>query len=211
MIARNDQSLIKELKNVLTDNLKIKDLGEVKYFLGMEVARSKQGITINKRKYALELISDMGYSGTKLCHTPLEQNTKFTTREYDEKFNPETKDESVEDGAGFRKLIGRSLYLSLTRPDLMFSIETLTQFMHEPKVSHLNDAKRIFQYLKGKPGLGLFFSAKPNLHTFAFYDSDWASCSITKRYVLDYCIKSSESLISWKAKKQHTISRRAKA
>lgn len=136
MIAGNDQSLIKELNDIQTNIFMIKDLGEMKYFLGMEVARPKQGITLNQRKYAQEHISDMGYFGAKPCHTPLQQNTKFTTKKFDEKINLETKDKSVEDDASFIKLIGKLLYLTLTRSDLMFAVQTLSQFMHEPKVSN---------------------------------------------------------------------------
>lgn len=80
MIVGNDQTLINELKTILSNNFKIKDLGEMKSFLRLEIARSKHGITLNQRKYALELISEMGYFGIKPIHAALEQNTKFTTK-----------------------------------------------------------------------------------------------------------------------------------
>lgn len=100
---------------------------------------------------------------TKPIHTPLKQKFKFTTREFDEKFSPETNDQTLEDAAKYMQIIGKLLYLTLSRPDIMFAVQSLSQFMQEPKVSHLMATKKIIQYLKEKPGLGLFFPAKQDM------------------------------------------------
>lgn len=112
MIARNDSSIIDDIMEVLVKNFKIKGLGELKIFLGMEIARTKEGITSNQRKYILELISDFGMAQTKPIHTPFKQNIKLTTKEYDDKFISEIKDETLKEAQKNRKIIGRLLYLT---------------------------------------------------------------------------------------------------
>lgn len=87
----------------------------------------------------------MGYSGAIPIHTPLEQHINFTTKEYDEKFKLESNDKVLKDPTSYRNLIGK---LTLTRPDLMFSVQSLSQFIHEPKNSYFTTAKRIIQHLK---------------------------------------------------------------
>lgn len=84
MISENNKESILALKKHLHTTIRIKDLGDLRYFLGIEVARSKKGICLNQRKYALELISGMELSGAKVFETPMEQNLRLTTKEYDD-------------------------------------------------------------------------------------------------------------------------------
>ena len=96
LITGNNVKLIQEAKEILHHNFKMKDLGELRYFLGIEFARSKGGIMMNQRRYALELVSECGLAGAKQTTTPLEQNKKLTSLEYDTQFNI-TSDAELED------------------------------------------------------------------------------------------------------------------
>ncbi|GMI80711.1 cysteine-rich RLK (RECEPTOR-like protein kinase) 8 [Hibiscus trionum] len=136
----------------------MKDLGELKYFLGLEILRSKEGIILNQRKYALELIEKSGLGGAKPSMTPLEQNRKYTSVEYDEQFE-KIEDELLQDKSIFQRLIGRLIYLTHTRLDITFAVHTLSQFMQRPKKSHLEAAFRVVRYIKKNPGQGIFLSA----------------------------------------------------
>ncbi|KAK8624287.1 hypothetical protein V6N13_065635 [Hibiscus sabdariffa] len=187
-----------ELKLILHSNFKMKDLGDLKYFLGLEILRSKEGIVLNQRKYALELIEDTGVGGAKPAFTPLEQNKKFTSIEYDG--NSEIDDEELQDNVVYQRLIGSLIYLTHTRPGIMFVVHTLSQFMHRPKRSHLDVALRIVRYIKRNPGRGVFLSSKSMCQFFAYCDSDWESCPLTRRSVTGFCIKLGDSLMSWKSK-----------
>ena len=132
---------------------------------------------------------------------------KLTSAEYDKGAQLNLEDKAYEDITGYQRLIGRLLYLTNSRPDISYSVQLLSQFMQHPKQSHYDAALRIVRYVKQSPGQGILFSAASKPEITAFCDSDWASCPMTRRSTTGFCIKLGDSLISWKSKKQHTISR----
>ncbi|GAV86711.1 hypothetical protein CFOL_v3_30137 [Cephalotus follicularis] len=117
------------------------------------------------------------------------------------------EDPTYEDIAGYQRLVGRLIYLTITRHDISFAVQMVSQFMHSPKQSHMNTALRILKYLKKEPGLGILMKAENDLKLRAYCDSDWAACPMTRKLITGYCIKLGDSLISWKSKKQATISK----
>lgn len=208
LITGSSASMIDELKQFLHLNFKMKDLGVLKFFLGIEIMRSNKGIILNQRKYALELIADLGLGEAKSVCTPLEQNLKLTSIEYDESVQTKVDgDDLVTDVTMYQRLLGRLIYLTNTRPDITFAVQHLSQFMHRPKKSHLEAAFRVVRYIRKNPGQGILLSAASKTQLIAFCDSDWASCPMSRRSVTGFCIKIGESLVSWKSKKQTTVSR----
>jgi len=107
----------------------------------------------------------------------------------------------------YRRLIGRLLYLNTTIPDITLATLQLSQFLHAPTVSHYKAACRVIRYLKHNPGLGLFFPRQPELQIIGYVDADWAGCIDSRRSTTDFCFFLGSSLISWRAKKQATVSR----
>ncbi|XP_019231185.1 PREDICTED: uncharacterized protein LOC109212027 [Nicotiana attenuata] len=152
----------------------MKDLGELKYFLGIEFARSKQGILMHQRNYALELISELRLSAAKPCATPLDTNDILTIKEYDDhcKNDSQLADEPLADINSYQRLIGKLLYLTMTRFDISFSVQTLSQFLQQPKKSHMEAAMRVVKYVKSQPGRGILLSSSTNNNITAYCDAD---------------------------------------
>ncbi|XP_049375062.1 uncharacterized mitochondrial protein AtMg00810-like [Solanum verrucosum] len=188
LISGDDKDLIQEAKGMLHATFKIKDLGPLKYFLGIEICRSKKGILLCQRMYILELIAVLGLGGCKLTLTPLEQNQKLTSLEYDQQCGVED-DPPLPNVRGYQKLIGKLLYLALTKFDIAYSVQTLSQFMQAPKKSHLEAAHRVVRYLKNEPGLGVLMHAEAKGILTTFCDADWESCPNSRRSVTGYTVK----------------------
>ncbi|XP_030502512.1 uncharacterized mitochondrial protein AtMg00240-like [Cannabis sativa] len=109
--------------------------------------------------------------------------------------------EPLSDPSPYRQLIGRLLYLTLSRPDITYAVNNLSQFMSKPRTPHLQDVHHLIRYLKGSPGQGLLYSTNSTLHLRAFSDSDWASCPTTRRSTTGFCVFLGDCLISWRTKK----------
>lgn len=164
------------IQDWIQKKFKMKDLGELKFFLCIEVSRSNNGIIMLKR-YALELISESGLGGAKQVCTPLELNYKLTSVKYDEHINNELveDDNILADPAKYQRLIGRLLYLTMTRPDIAFSVQVLSQFMHCPKQPHMYVALRVVRYIKKAPDLRLLMPAGDTIELTTYCDSDWGA------------------------------------
>ncbi|XP_019265948.1 PREDICTED: uncharacterized protein LOC109243467 [Nicotiana attenuata] len=125
LITGNSAELIEHAKAILHQQFRVKDLGELKYFLGIEVLRSKTGILLKQRKYILELISELGLSGAKPASTPREANVRLTTAEYDQA-NGIRGDELLQDINSYQRLEGKLLYVTITRPDINNAVNIKT-------------------------------------------------------------------------------------
>lgn len=131
----------------------MKDLGVLKYFLGIEVARGLEGIFLSQRKYTLDIISEVGMLGFRPAGFPIEQNHTLALA----KGNP------IVDLEMYRRLVGRLIYLCFTRPDLAYIVHILAQFMKQPCQEHWDAALRTVRYFKGSPGQGILLSADSDL------------------------------------------------
>lgn len=197
ILTGDDPKELADLREKMARDFEIKDLGVLKYFLGMEFARSKEGIFVNQRKYILDLLKETGFLGCKAAETPIEVNLKL---------NP-AKAEDVIDREKFQRLVGKLIYLSHTRPDIAFAVSMVSQFMHSPGQEHFDAAYRILRYLKGTPGKGLMFRKRDNLQIEVYTDADWAGSSTDRRSTSGYCTFIGGNLVTWRSKKQSVVAR----
>lgn len=185
------------LKKSLALEFEIKDLGSLRYFLGMEVARSKRGIVVSQRKYILDLLKETGMSGCRPADTPINPNQKLG----------DTKDGNPVNTTRYQKLVGKLIYLSHTRPDIAFAVSIVSQFMHSPYEVHLEAIYRILRYLKSTPRKGLFFKKSEQKTIEAYTDVDQAGSVTDRRSTSGYCTYIQGNLVTWRSKKQSVVAR----
>lgn len=197
LLCGNCMTTIQQLKGFLAQNFHMKDLGNLRYFLGIEISRSADGIFLCQKKYTSDIISEFGMAGKKPLQLPMDIHLKLC---------PE-KGDILADPSLYQRLVGKLIYLTITRPDISFSVQLLSQYMHQPTTIHLQAAKRLLRYLIGTKSQGLLLASSSSAQLTAYCDSDWASCPVTRRSTSGYCIFLGESPISWKAKKQTVVAR----
>lgn len=168
--------LILTIRKHLFTQFEMKDLGGLKYFLGIEVLRSQAGIYICQRKYILDLLTEVGMLDAKPADTPIVQNHKL-------EFTPGGP---TTDRERYQRLVGKLIYLSHTRPDIAYAVGVVSQFMHNPQKHHLDAVFRILRYLKKTPGTGLLFKNNGHLKIEAYTDADWAGSHVDRRSTSGY-------------------------
>lgn len=196
IITGDDLEEVKRLKENLFKEFEMKDLGRLKYFLGIEVLRSKKGIFINQKKYTLDLLTEIGMLDCKPADTPISVNHRLQI--------VNGADET--DRGQYQHLVGKLIYLSHTRPDIAYAVSIVSQFMHQPQTKHLEAALRIVRYLKGTYNYGLLFKKTGNLEIQAYTDADWAGNPTDRRSTSGYFALVGGNLVSWKSKKQKVVS-----
>jgi hypothetical protein len=173
----------------------MKNLGGLKYFLGIEVSRNRNGIFLSQRKYILDLLAEIGMLDCKPADTPVIQNSKLGIDPNQVPTNKET----------YQRLVGKLIYLSHTRPDIAYVVSCVSQFMHAPSEEHMEAVLRIIRYLKGAPGRGIKFEKHGHLNVEGYTDADWAGSKIDRRSTAGYFTFVGGNLVTWRSKKQNVV------
>jgi hypothetical protein len=196
IIVGNDSDVISHLKATLQQRFPIKDLGNLKYFLGIEMATSHKGLFLNQRRYILDLLKDAKMIDVKPAPTPLDSKLKLNTTS-----------EPLGSINYYQHLVGKLIYLTITRPDITYAVSLVTQFMHTSTVFHLNLVKRILHYLKGSTGRGIVMTNHGHTQITGYSDSDWAGNAIDRKSTTGFCMFVGGNPVSWRSKKQHVVAR----
>ncbi|XP_068503601.1 uncharacterized mitochondrial protein AtMg00810-like [Phaseolus vulgaris] len=198
VLTANDKAEITYITHVLDQHFKIKNLGNLTYFLGLEVAHNSSRIHLSQRKYTIDLLYETSMQDCAPMPTPMKHSSRLSTTD-----GTPLNDEEA---SAFRR-IGRLIYLTNTRPDISCSVHNLNQFVSAPTNNHHQVALCILRYLKGNLGFGIFLYNNSSIYLKAYSDSDLATFPDSRKSITGFSIFSGESLISWKSKKQQTISK----
>ena len=165
LFLTGNEKQIMESKKKLTEEFEMKNLGLMHYFLGLEVWQSSEGIFLNQGKYVVEILKRC-----KVMATPMDSNLKLLA------------DDSLElvVVTHYRQIIGSLMYLTNTRPNICFAVNTLSQFLDQPRRVHLVAAKHVMRYLKGTIDFGLYYDGSHEYRLYGYTDADWAG-SISDR------------------------------
>ena len=186
IITRNASKLIPEIKNQLSKEFKMKDLGELHYCLGLEGWKESGKTMITQTKYVIDILKRFNRSDCKVSVIPLEQNVKLCSKDG-------TKDA---DGSLYRQLVGILNYLTTIRPDISYAFNILSQFMAKPNEIHWKVAKKVLRCLKGTINFGLLYTDKFDVQLAGFSDSDWVGNVNDRRYTTGYAFNIGSGVVA---------------
>lgn len=188
--------MIESFKRDMMKKYKMSDMGLLHYFLGIEICQNKDGIFIYQKKYVKTLLEKFRMGDCKPVATPLIVN---------EKLKKEDGGKEV-DVSVYRSLVGSLLYLTATRPDIMYATSILSRFMHKPNQNHFGAAKRVLRYIKGTLGFGILYERNIAAKLLGFCDSDWGGCADDMKSTSGYAFSLGSEIFSWSSKKQQSVS-----
>ena len=192
VFGSSNESLCKWFSDCMHKEFEMSLMGELQYFPGLQINQSVAGIFIHQSKYVHDLLKRFNLENITTKTTPISTTLKLTKDE---------QGKSV-DSTKYRGMIGSLLYLTASRPDIMYSVCLCARFQSMPKESHLNVVKRIFKYLKGTSVLGLFYPSSSSFNLIGFSDADYAGYQVDRKSTSGACEFLGECLVAWHSKKQ---------
>ena len=178
VITRINQDGIRNLKQHHFNHFQTKDLGKLKYFLGIEIAHSNSGVVMSQRKYVLDILEETSMLNCKPVDTPMNPNVKLVPGQEEPLRNP----------GRYRRLVRKLNYLTITRPDMSFPVKVVSQFLRSPCDNHWDAMIRILSYIKGTPGHKVLYENRGYTQIIGYRDADWASSPADKHSTSGYCV-----------------------
>jgi hypothetical protein len=197
IITASDPVAIPDLLHLLNADFAVKDLGDLHYFLGIEVLKLNSGLLLSQRRYIMDLLKKTNMHEAKPITSPMASSSVLSAFSGD----------PMEDPSLYHSTVGSLQYLSLTRPDLSFAVNRVCQFMHRPLKPHWQAVKRILRYLQYTLSHGLLLHRSSSNVLQAYSDADWAGCPDDRHSTSAYCVFLGSNLVSWSSRKQPAVSR----
>nr|GEU37714.1 hypothetical protein [Tanacetum cinerariifolium] len=190
-----EKELCNEFSKIMHDEFEMSMMGELNFFLGLQIKQLKDIIFFNQSKYVKEMLKKFGLEDSKPIKTPMASETKLTR----------VKDDEPIDDTKYHVMIGSLLYLTASRPDIMFSVCLCARFQEAPKTSHLEVVKRIFRYIKGTSHLRLWYPKGTGVETIFYSDSNHVGDYVNHKSTGGVCTFMGYCLTSWFSKKQTAL------
>ncbi|KAG6499850.1 hypothetical protein ZIOFF_039645 [Zingiber officinale] len=196
VITGDDGSEILQTKENLSVRFQMKELAQLKHFLGLEIDRTQKGIFLCQQKYSKDLLKRFGMLDCKPISTPMESNFRMCAHE----------GKSLEDTTMYQKSVGSLIYLTLTRPDISYAVSVISRYMQNPMKPHLEAVRRILRYVKSTIDYGLVYKRIGDCKLVGYCDADYAGDHDTRRSTTSDLFKLGSGSISWCSKRQPTVS-----
>ena len=197
IFGSSDERMCHEFELVMKGKFEMSAMGELSFFLGLQVDQKKDGMFIHQTKYVYDILSRFKMEDCATFSTPICENHNL---------GPDNDSVEDVDPSQYRAMIGSLMYLTASRPDIMFAVCLCARYQANPKESHMKAVKRILRYLKGKPKLGLWYPAESDLKFVAYTDSDYGGCKSSRKSTTGGCQFLGGRIVSWQCKKQSCVS-----
>jgi hypothetical protein len=191
----SSNSLVARLAEDMSREFEMSMMGELQFFLGLQIKQSKEGTFLHQAKYTKDIVRKFKMEDSEAMTTPMSMTTALDAGEEGEHV----------DQKEYRSMIGSLLYLTATRPDIQFLVCLCACFQTSPRTSHRQVVKRIFRYLSHTPDFGLWYSASSSLALHDFSDADFAGCRLDRKSTSRTCQFLGSSLVSWSSRKQSCV------
>ncbi|GKE03657.1 ribonuclease H-like domain-containing protein, partial [Tanacetum coccineum] len=196
VFTASSTSLLQRIISSLHKEFDMTDLGALNYFLGISVTRDFIGMFLSQKKYTMELLDQTHMASCNPTRTPVDTVSKLGADR-----------DLVSDPTLYHSLVGDLQYLTFIRPDISYVVHQVCLYMHDPREPYFSSLKRILRYVRATLDFGLQLYASSTRSLVAYSDADWAGCPTTRHSTSGYCVFLGDNLLSWSAKRQHTLSR----
>ncbi|KAA3474308.1 Integrase, catalytic core [Gossypium australe] len=194
LVTGGDNNILADFKAKIKDMFEMSDLELMTYFLGMGVCQAEGGIFLGQKTFALKVLSKFSMENCKQTSTPMAFRVKLSSQGVHEQVSEPT----------YSSLVGCLLYLTATRPDIMFAV-SISRFMHCCNEQHFQAAKRVLRYIKGTLGYGVLFNKAESLKLIGYIDSDWAGSSDDMKTTSGYAFTLGSGMFCWSSRKQNLV------
>jgi len=195
IFGSSNERMCEDFVKAMQGEFEMSLMGELSFFLGLQIKQSKEGIFLCQSKYCNNILEKFEMESCKAATTPMSTNCYLSADEVG----------TIVDQTKYRGLIGSLLYVTASRLDIMFVVCLCARFQSSLKESHLKAAKRILKYLKGTTFVGLWYPSHSPIHLVGYSDSDFAGCKLDRKSTSGTCHLLGSSLISWHNKKQACV------
>jgi len=195
IFGSSNESLCKKFSKSMQDEFEMSMMGELTFFLGLQVKQMKEGTFIHQEKYANDLVKRFGLEKCKKIDIPMSCSQKIDKDEEGKKVDQKL----------YRSMIGSLLYLTASRPDILFSVCICARFQSDPRESHLIAVKRIIKYVASSSSIGLWYPKRGDFNLLGYSDADLAGCRVDRKSTSGTCQLLGNRTVSWFSRKQSTV------
>jgi hypothetical protein len=195
IFGSTNQDYREEFGKMMANEFEMSMIGELSYFLSLQIKQLKNGTFVSQGRYIKDMLKKFSMIDSKAISTPIGTNGNLDS---------DTSGNMV-DQKSYGSMIGSLLYVTTTRPDVMFNVRTCARFQASPRESHLKAIKRILRYLKYTQNIGLWYPKGAKFELIGYSDLDYAGCKVERRSTSDICQLLGRSLVSWSSKKQNSV------